>query len=126
MAPSWTRLIRFVAEEDGHIHLGQVDADILDVGIAAFEGIPISAKLIEGSLYDGIVSDTTMTVNQVRLRRVCLDMATMLIQHSSYLQSRLTKGASFAASASTTVITPKSPICRFQMYRCCSSSLRMH
>lgn len=65
MAPSWTRLIRFVAEEDGHIHLGQVDADIPDVGIAAFKGIPISAKLIEGSLYDGVVSDTTMTVKQV-------------------------------------------------------------
>ncbi|PON28862.1 fumarylacetoacetate hydrolase domain-containing protein 2A [Trichoderma gamsii] len=65
MAPSWTRLIRFVAEEDGHIHLGQVDEDILDVGLAAFEGVPISAKLIEGSLYDGVVSDTTMTVKQL-------------------------------------------------------------
>ncbi|KAM0453144.1 hypothetical protein ACHAPV_009100 [Trichoderma viride] len=65
MAPRWTRLIRFVAEEDGHIHLGQVDEDILDVGLAAFEGVPISAKLIEGSLYDGVVSDTVMTVKQL-------------------------------------------------------------
>lgn len=71
MAPNWTRLIRFVAEEDGHIHLGQVDADIVDVGTAAFEGNPISAKLIEGSLYDGAVSDTTMTVKQVGPRQLC-------------------------------------------------------
>jgi hypothetical protein len=71
MAPTWSRLIRFVAEEDGHIHLGQVGEDILDVGIAAFEGIPISAKLIEGSLYDGVVSDTTMTVKQVGPRQLC-------------------------------------------------------
>lgn len=65
MAPRWTRLIRFVAEEDGHIHLGQVDEDILDVGLAAVEGVPISARLIAGSLYDGVVSDTTMTVKQL-------------------------------------------------------------
>lgn len=65
MAPNWTRLIRFVAEEDGHVHLGQVDAGIDDVGVAAVEGVPISAKLIQGSMYDGVVTDTTMTVKQV-------------------------------------------------------------
>lgn len=123
MAPTWTRLIRFVAEEDGHIHLGQVDADTLDVGIAAFEGTPIFARLIEGSLYDGVVSDTTMTVKHVCLSQLCHAMTVILIQHSSCLQFRLTKRASFVASGSTTAIMLKSPICRYQTYRCCSSSL---
>ncbi|KAL6890004.1 hypothetical protein GGI43DRAFT_425670 [Trichoderma evansii] len=77
MAPPWTRLIRFVAEEDGHIHLGQVDANIPDIGIATFEGTPISAKLIEGSLYNGVVSDTVMTVKQL-LPPVSIDQRSII------------------------------------------------
>lgn len=126
MAPPWTHLIRFLAEEDGHIHLGQVDANVPDVGIAAFEGTPISAKLIEGSLYDGVVSDTIMTVKQVGPKQLCLSNAVILIQNSSYHRSRLTKRASFVASASITAIMLKRQICLFQKSRSSSSSLRMH
>jgi hypothetical protein len=37
MAPNWTRLVRFIAEEDGQIHLGVIDStDYPDVGIAIF------------------------------------------------------------------------------------------
>jgi hypothetical protein len=99
MAPSWTRLIRFVAEEDGHIHLGQVDEGILDVGNAAFDVTSISAKLVEGSLYDGVVSDTTMTVKQVGSRQLCMTLAMILTQCSSYPQSQQIKGRSFVALA---------------------------
>ncbi|QKX58384.1 uncharacterized protein TRUGW13939_05506 [Talaromyces rugulosus] len=62
MAP-WTHLIRFIAEEDGQIHLGQVDPEEFpDIGIAVFEGKRISAKLITGDIFDGVVSDTLLHV----------------------------------------------------------------
>jgi hypothetical protein len=57
MAAPWTHLIRFVAEEDGHVHLGQVDVGAVeDIGVAALEGKQITAKLIRGSIYDGVVN----------------------------------------------------------------------
>lgn len=66
MAPSWTHLIRFIAKEDGQIHLGQIDATTYpDVGLASFEGKEITAKLIRGSVYDGTVTDEEMTVVKV-------------------------------------------------------------
>ncbi|KAG6003805.1 hypothetical protein E4U21_001659 [Claviceps maximensis] len=68
MAPNWTRLIRFVAQEDGQIHLGEVDpAEHADIGLAVLEGKTISARVITGSVFDGIVSSTTLTV----LRLLC-------------------------------------------------------
>lgn len=63
MAPTWTHLIRFVAEEDGQVHLGQIDAKRYpDVGVASFNGETLVAKLIEGDLYDGVVTSTEFTV----------------------------------------------------------------
>ncbi|EHA51936.1 fumarylacetoacetate hydrolase domain-containing protein 2A [Pyricularia oryzae 70-15] len=61
MAPSWTRLIRFIAEEDGLTHLGEVIGDA-DVGLAHHAGQKIQAKLITGSAFDGVVTDKTLTV----------------------------------------------------------------
>lgn len=66
---SWTHLIRFVAQEDGQIHLGQYDAnEFPDVGLASFDKKKITAKLIQGGLYHGVVTDRTMTVSHVRSR----------------------------------------------------------
>lgn len=66
MAPSWTHLIRFVAEETGQIHLGQIDAKVYpDLGIASVEGKKIVAKEITGSIFDGMVTDKELTVKQV-------------------------------------------------------------
>jgi hypothetical protein len=66
MAPSWTHLIRFVAEETGQIHLGQIDAKAYpDLGIASVEGKKIVAKEITGSIFDGVVTDKELTVKQV-------------------------------------------------------------
>jgi hypothetical protein len=49
MAPSWTHLIRFVAEETGQIHLGQIDVkEYPDVGIATVEGKKVTAKEVTG------------------------------------------------------------------------------
>ncbi|KAJ6114230.1 hypothetical protein N7486_000008 [Penicillium sp. IBT 16267x] len=63
MAPKWTHLVRFIADEDGQEHLGQVDAkQYPDVGLAVLNGDRIEAKLIKGSIYDGVVTDTAMHV----------------------------------------------------------------
>jgi len=59
-------LIRFVAEETGQIHLGQIDAkEYPDLGLASVEGKKITAKEITGSIFDGIVTNKTLTVKQV-------------------------------------------------------------
>ena len=66
MPPNWTHLIRFVAQDDGQIHLGQVDPKTYpDLGIASVEKKKIEAKLITGSIFDGQVTEKTMTVAQL-------------------------------------------------------------
>ena len=66
MAPSWTHLVRFIAEETGQIHLGQIDVkEYPDVGIATVEGKKVTAKEITGSIFDGVVTDKVLTVRQV-------------------------------------------------------------
>ncbi|KAL7894397.1 hypothetical protein HDV63DRAFT_412972 [Trichoderma sp. SZMC 28014] len=61
IGPNWTRLVRFLAKEDGQIHLGEVNN--VDVGLAFVNGEKITAKLINGSIYDGVVTEITMTVS---------------------------------------------------------------
>ncbi|EHK25593.1 uncharacterized protein TRIVIDRAFT_54997 [Trichoderma virens Gv29-8] len=66
VARRWTHLIRFIAKEDGRIHLGQIDAKKFpDVGLAVFEGRTVDAKCISGSVYDGLVTDRTLHVAQL-------------------------------------------------------------
>ena len=66
MSPNWTHLIRFIAKEDGQIHLGQIDPDAFpDLGLATFENKEVKAKLINGAVYDGTVTDKVYTVAQV-------------------------------------------------------------
>jgi 2-keto-4-pentenoate hydratase/2-oxohepta-3-ene-1,7-dioic acid hydratase in catechol pathway len=66
MAPGWTHLIRFIAEEDGQIHLGNIDAKKYpDVGLSTFKGEKVSAQLISGSAFDGVVTGKTLTVKQL-------------------------------------------------------------
>lgn len=68
MAPNWTHLIRFIAEEDNQIHLGQIDPFIYtDVGLDNYNGTRIQAHLITGSIFDGTITDRIMTVKQVGL-----------------------------------------------------------
>lgn len=66
MAPQWTHLARFISEEDGQIHYGQVDSKSYpDVGLAILNGEKVAAKLIKGSIFDGVVTDTTVHVSRV-------------------------------------------------------------
>ena len=63
--PSWTHLIRFIAVEDGQVHLGQLVNTSRDIGIDCTDGIDIAAKIIEGTIFDGEVTDEIMHVKQV-------------------------------------------------------------
>ena len=62
---SWTHLIRFVAVEDGRIHLGQLVDTTRDVGEDSVEGVKIQAFVIEGTLFDGRVTQEILTVEKV-------------------------------------------------------------
>lgn len=66
MAPNWNYLIRFISEEDGQVHLGEVDAKTyLDVGLSILKGDKVAAQLVAGTIYDGVVTKTVMHVARV-------------------------------------------------------------
>ncbi|KAI8938089.1 hypothetical protein NX059_005759 [Plenodomus lindquistii] len=63
MPRHWTHLVRFIAAEDGQIHLGQVDVTKFpDVGMSHFNGEKIEVNLINGSIYDGVVTDRKLHI----------------------------------------------------------------
>ncbi|RAQ59000.1 fumarylacetoacetate hydrolase [Aspergillus flavus] len=63
MGPNWAHLVRFIGEEDGQTHLGEVDPNKYpDVGIAILNGERVAVKLVKGSIFDGRVTDTTMHI----------------------------------------------------------------
>ncbi|GKZ25973.1 hypothetical protein AbraIFM66951_001993 [Aspergillus brasiliensis] len=62
---SWTHLIRFVAVEDNHIHLGQLVNTDQDVGKDSVNGVEIPVYLIEGTIFDGRVTDKLMHAKQI-------------------------------------------------------------
>ena len=57
-----THIIRFVATEDSRIHLGQLVDTTRDVGLDSVEGNEIKAYLINGTVFNGEVTDTVLTV----------------------------------------------------------------
>ena len=58
-----THIIRFVANEDHRIHLGQLLDTTRDVGLDSLEGGPeIKAFQINGTIFDGEVTDHVLTV----------------------------------------------------------------
>lgn len=68
MAPNWSRLIRFIAEEDGQVHLGEVDGS-RDIGLALLNKETVTAKLVTGSVFDGIVTEKQLHVVQVSFQK---------------------------------------------------------
>lgn len=68
--PSWTHLIRFVADEDSQTHIGQLVDPSRDVGLDTFEGKTVKAYLIIGTIFDGEVTETILTVKYVRRARI--------------------------------------------------------
>jgi 2-keto-4-pentenoate hydratase/2-oxohepta-3-ene-1,7-dioic acid hydratase in catechol pathway len=71
MAPTtWTHLVRFIAEEDGQIHLGNVDATKYpDVGLSTFKGEKVAVNLVTGSAFSGTVTDKVMHIARVCILR---------------------------------------------------------
>ncbi|KAL4936479.1 hypothetical protein BDV06DRAFT_233348 [Aspergillus oleicola] len=66
MGPPGTHLIRFVAEEDGLPHLGQVDArKFPDVGLAILQHHKVSAAVVDGSIFDGVVTNRILHVAEL-------------------------------------------------------------
>lgn len=73
--PSWTHLIRFIAVEDSQVHLGQLVDTSRDVGQDSVEGIEIAAKVIDGTIFDGRITDEVMHVKQVCLNPKTIEKA---------------------------------------------------
>ena len=63
--PAWTHLIRFIAAEDSRTHIGQLVDTSRDVGLDSVSGTKIEAYLINGTIFDGEVTDQILTVKQV-------------------------------------------------------------
>lgn len=57
-----THIIRFIANEDNRIHLGQLVDTSRDVGLDSFEGKEIKAYLINGSIFQPQVTKHVYTV----------------------------------------------------------------
>ncbi|KAL3447766.1 hypothetical protein BJX65DRAFT_307819 [Aspergillus insuetus] len=62
---SWTHLIRFIAEEDSKVHLGQLVDTTRDVGQDSVNGTAIAAYLIDGTIFDGRVTEHIMHVKEL-------------------------------------------------------------
>ncbi|KAF9786547.1 hypothetical protein IL306_014129 [Fusarium sp. DS 682] len=66
MAPNWTHLVRFIAEEDGQAHLGHIDNKAWpDIGLSLEKGEKIQAKLVQGCIFDGVVTEKSFTIKQL-------------------------------------------------------------
>ncbi|KAL1634607.1 hypothetical protein SLS56_002301 [Neofusicoccum ribis] len=66
MAPQWTHLARFIAKEDGRVHLGQIDpAKVPDVGRAVFKGEQVAAHEVTGGVFDGVVTGRVLHVDRL-------------------------------------------------------------
>ena len=63
--PAWTHLIRFIAVEDSRTHIGQLVDTSRDVGLDSVNGTKIEAYLINGTIFDGEVTDQILTVKQI-------------------------------------------------------------
>lgn len=59
-------MIRFVAVEDNLVHLGQLVDTSCDIGRDSVDGVEIAAYVIDGTIFDGRVTDDVMHVKQVR------------------------------------------------------------
>ncbi|KAL3481294.1 fumarylacetoacetate hydrolase [Aspergillus californicus] len=61
----WTHLVRFVAAEDGHVHLGQLIDSSRDIGQDTVEGKNIAVYLVEGTIFDGRITSQILHVKQL-------------------------------------------------------------
>ena len=60
-----THIIRFVANEDGRVHLGQLADTNRDVGLDSVQGEIITAYEINGTIFRGEVTENALTVKHL-------------------------------------------------------------
>ena len=60
-----THIIRFIANEDSRIHIGQLVDTSRDVGLDSVEGKEIKAYLINGTIFAGEVTQQIYSVKQL-------------------------------------------------------------
>lgn len=58
-------MIRFIAVEDSQDHLGQLVDTTRDVGRDIIDGKQVAAYVIEGTIFDGRVTEEILHVQQV-------------------------------------------------------------
>ena len=63
--PFWTHLIRFVANEDHQIHIGQLVDTSRDVGLDTLEDKKVEAYEIIGTIFSGKITKNVLTVKYV-------------------------------------------------------------
>ena len=51
-----THILRFEAEEDSQVHIGQLVDTLRDVGLDDVDGVPIKAYRVNGSIFGGVVT----------------------------------------------------------------------
>lgn len=76
MSP-WTHLVRFIAAEDSQVHLGQLVDTTRDIGRDSVDGVEIAVKAIEGTIFDGRVTNEILHVKQVS----CLSLKPLMQEH---------------------------------------------
>lgn len=65
-ATTWTHLVRFIAEEDKQVHLGNVDVSKYpDVGLSTFKGQKVAVNLVTGSAFSGTVTEKVMHIERL-------------------------------------------------------------
>jgi hypothetical protein len=74
---SWTHLIRFVALEDHEVHLGQLVDTTRDVGLSSLNNAEIKAYLIQGTIFNNVVTKHILTVKQVSDPSLCKESLLM-------------------------------------------------
>jgi hypothetical protein len=74
---SWTHLIRFVALEDHEVHLGQLVDTTQDVGLSSLNNAEIKAYLIQGTIFNNVVTKHILTVKQVSDPSLCKESLLM-------------------------------------------------
>lgn len=62
---TWTHLIRFVAVEDGEIHLGQLVDTNRDAGLDVFNNITVKAYRLEGSIFNSRITSEVLMVKKL-------------------------------------------------------------
>jgi hypothetical protein len=67
--PSWTHLVQSLTIEDSQVHLGQLVDTTRDAGRDSADGLEIAVYVIDGTVFDGRVTDQVLHVKS--LSRPC-------------------------------------------------------